>query len=253
MSFERAVVVSDCTDLAFAEIRGAIIGSARAAGLERDPVVEPLVPVSDFSVIAGAFAARMMAEAYDQHTIVMVVVNAIPVRTERIVGRLGNGMVFEGTNTGTFGWLIRDFGLEECYELVDPGFVPFGGKYVHAPAVGKVLAGKSLSDLGKPFLASNIRTALPSPGLVVHIDNFGNAKFALADRYQEGQQLKVILPCGTHLSAVYGRRMMDHPDGTWVVYPGSSLDLAELGEVRGLGLRRFDLRAGDVLEIASVP
>lgn len=249
MSLDRAVVVSDCTDLAFAEMRGAIIGSARSAGLDRDPAIEPLVPVSDFSVIAGAFAARMMADAYDERTVIMVVINAIPLRTERIVGRLGNGMVFEGTNTGTFGWLIRDFGLEECYELHDPGFVPFGGKYVHAPAVGRLLAGAALEDLGTPFTPKRIRAALPEPGVVVHIDNFGNAKLALGELYEDGEPLIVRLPDGTVLEALFGRRMMDHPDGTWVVYPGSSLELGEIGEVRGLGMRRFGVGPGEKIDI----
>lgn len=250
MSPERAVVVSDCTDLAFAEMRGAIIGAARSAGMDHDPRIEPLVPVSDFSVIAGAFAARMMAEAYDRRTVIMVVINAIPLRTERIVGRLGNGMLFEGTNTGTFGWLVRDLGLEECYELHDPGFVPFGGKFVHAPAVGRLLAGRPMHELGRPFAADRIRAVLPDPGVVVHVDNFGNAKLALDERYDDGEPLSVRLPDGTLLDAVYGRRMMDSPDGTWVVYPGSSLALAEVGEVRGPGMRRFDVRPGDAIGVA---
>lgn len=249
MSPERAVVVSDCTDLAFAEMRGAIIGAARAAGMERDPSIEPLVPVSDFSVIAGAFAARMMAEAYDPSTVIMVVINAIPLRTERIVGRLGNGMVFEGTNTGTFGWLIRDLGIEECFELHDPGFVPFGGKHVHAPAVGRLLAGQSMADLGRPFAPERIRATLPEPGVVVHVDNFGNAKLALDEGFEDGEPLRVRLPDGSSFDAVYGRRMMDHPDGTWVVYPGSSLDLGEIGEVRGPGMRRFAVRPGATVEV----
>jgi len=248
---QRAVVISDCTDIAFAEMRGSIISSARHAGLDRDPVIEALVPVHHFSVLNAGFVLRLMAEAYSTDTLLMVIMNSIQQRTERIAGRLENGMHFEGTNTGAFGWLLRDFAVDECVELHDPGFVPFGGKFVHSPAVGKLLAGSTLVDVGDAFPVESVRRVEPEPNQIVHVDNFGNGKFLLEGAFTEGQALTVELDSGVEIGAVYGRRMMSHPDGTWVVYPGSSMNLHEIGEVRGPGLNRWALAPGEVVRISK--
>jgi len=248
---ERVLIISDCTDIAFAEMRGAIYAAARQAGSPA-PRVEPLVPVRPFSVLNAGFVLRLMAESYGSETLLMFIMNSIPERTERIVGRTKDrGLVFEGTNTGAAGWLVDEFGVAECHELHDPGFVPFGGKFVHAPAVGRLMAGAELSTLGSPFPETSIRRVLPAERQIVHIDNFGNAKFRLTGAFEPGQRLRVTTGTGFTVDAVYGRRMMAHPDGTWVVYPGSSLDLHELGQVRRPGLLATGVSVGDVLDIAT--
>lgn len=249
MKLERVVIISDCTDLAFAEMRGAIIKSARNAGLDRDPWIDALAPVHHFSVLNAGFVLRMMAEAYPAGTLLMVVMNSIRDRTERIAGRLTNGLVFEGTNTGAFGWLLRDFEVAECVEIHDPGFVPFGGKFVHAPAVGRLLAGHSLGDIGLTMDPERIRRRVPKAGEIVHVDNFGNGKFLLNERFAAGDRIQVSIGATT-FNAVYGHRMMNHADGSWVIYPGSSLDLHEIGEVRGNGIRQFNIKPGERIEVA---
>lgn len=249
---ERIVIISDCTDIAFAEMRGAIYRNARNEGLRADAIIEPLIPVADFSVLNAGFALRLMAESFGSETLFMFIMNSLAERTERIVGTTTTrGLTFEGTNTGAVGWLIEEFGVASCYELHDPGFVPFGGKFVHAPAVGKIVAGVPLQQLGSPFPAERIRRVLPGDRQIVHIDNFGNAKFRMAAPFKPGQPLKVGASNGWSVEAVSGHRMMEHPDGTWVVYPGSSLDLYELGQVRGAGLRGAGVTIGDTLVIES--
>ena len=248
---DRIVIVSDCTDIAFAEMRGSILRSAHEYAPGRPLHIEPLAPVTPFSVLNAGFTLRLMAEAYPTGTLLMFIMNSIRERTERIVGRTKTGVLFEGTNTGAAGWLVEDLGVEECYELHDPGFVPFGGKFVHAPAVGRLAAGCAMSELGNPFPAERIRRTMPGDGVVVHVDNFGNAKLPLRARFEIGQPLVVTLPDGRRIDAVYGRRMMEHEDGTWVVYPGSSFDLHEVGEVRGAGVLRFGVGPGDALRVEA--
>jgi len=248
----RLVVISDCTDCAFAEMRGAILRSALAAKPECVFHMEPLVPVHPFSVLNTAFLLRLLAEAYPPRTVLMFIMNSLQQRTERIVGRTLTGdLFFEGTNTGALGWLARDFGVAECYELADPGFVPFGGKFVHAPAVGRLLAGAALSDLGSPFPRERIRSVLPEEGVIMHVDNFGNGKFQLSQSFSPGDRLAVSA-AGRRLQATYARRMMDHPDGAWVVYPGSSMGFHEIGQVRGPGLLALQAEPGDVVTIERV-
>lgn len=248
---EQIVIVSDCTDLAYAEMRGAILRSARSIDSSANPRIEPLLPIADYSVLNAGFALRLIADAYGPNTLLMFVMNSLRERTERIIGRTETGgITFAGTNTGAVGWLLQDYGLSECFELHDPGFVPFGGKYVHAPAAGKALAGVPLSELGNPFSPSLVRRTLPTHGQVVHIDNFGNAKFPLEHAFEQGARLRVECE-GWSTRAVYGRRMMEHEDGTWVVYPGSSMDLFEIGEVRGAGLRGTPVKIGSTMHIVQ--
>lgn len=105
-----------------------------------------------------------------------------------------------------------------------------------------------MQELGDPMSPSNIRSVLPSIGQIVHIDNFGNAKFLMDKTFKVGDRL--IVECGEWCKeAIFGRRMMDHADGQWVVYPGSSMNLFELGEVRGPGLLSTSARIGDFLKV----
>jgi S-adenosylmethionine hydrolase len=249
---DRIVLVSDCTDVAFAEMRGGILSAAHAVNPSARLDIEPLVPCADYSVVNAGFVIRLVAEAYPPGTLIMFVMNSLQQRTERIIGRTATGgLYFEGTNTGAAGWLLDDFGVAECYELHDPGFVPFGGKYVHSPAVGRFVAGVPMAELGRPFPVGRIRRVRAREFEVVHVDNFGNAKIAADLRgVAVGDQVRVGV-AGEEIEAVYHERMMACSDGTWVVYPGSSFGLLEIGEVRGPGMRRFGTRAGDIVSVKS--
>jgi S-adenosylmethionine hydrolase len=244
------VLVSDCCDLAFAEMRGAMWTAAGGQVLH----IEPVVPTHPMSVLNAAFGVRMMAEAYPPGTIITFVVNPLKERTERIVGRTKvKDLFFEGTNTGVAGWLVDDFGCEELYELHDPGFLPFGGKYVHAPAVGRLAAGADLRDLGDPFPLERLRRADRPDRTIVHVDNFGNAKFPWLDGdvHNRGARYRVSWP-GHNVEAVLWIRMMELDDGEWVLFPGSSLDLWELGQVRGRGIDVRDAPPGTSLTITPL-
>ncbi|QHC32445.1 MULTISPECIES: SAM-dependent chlorinase/fluorinase [unclassified Streptomyces] len=250
MSVKRIVVVSDCTDVAFVEMRSSIFRAAEAYAPDARVQIEPLVPVQPFSVLNAGFMVRLVAEISTPDTMIMFIMNSIRERTERIIGRTEkHGFVFEGTNTGAVGWLIEEFGVAECYEVHDPGFVPFGGKFVHGPAVGQFAAGRPMAEIGTPFPVEKIRRTLPDEGTIVHVDNFGNAKFPLGNQsFEYGDEL-VVEVGGEVFEAVYWKRMMELEDGTWVVYPGSSFDLHEFGEVRGKGLLPYGIGAGAQISV----
>ncbi len=239
----NVTIVSDCTDVAYAEMTQAILSSFIAARGDpgAPPFIGPLAPCEPYSLTNASFLGRLLAETAPSGTIIMIIVNFISQRPERIIGTLRQKpLIFEGPNTGAFGWLIEDFGVDECFELRDPGFVPFGGKRVHAPAVGRALAGEPLSSLGDPFPVERIRRHLPRLGEVLHIDNFGNAKLYLRAQdleFEDGARVSVEFdgaPMGP-IEAVVGTRMMEHRTGAWVLYPGSSMGLYELGQVRARG------------------
>ena len=240
---KRIVFITDCVDVAYNELRATVLSMTK----ERNDIeIEPVVPVAPFSVINGNFILRLMAEVYPKGTIFSVILNPMKKRPARLIGRTKKkDFIFVGANTGVFDWFLRDFGVKELYELRDPGFLPFGGKFVHAPAVAQVATGKPLKELGKPFKSAQISRPRLSKGTVVHIDNFGLMKFVgKLPAANEGDQF-VVNANGKVIEAVFAKRMMSRDDGEWVIYPGSSLGLPELGKVRSNGVQELNLRIGD--------
>lgn len=237
----KLVIITDCTDVAYLEIRGAIYSNADSENFE----IEPIVKVQDYNITNVAFLVRLIAEIYPEGTMINVVVHPSQIRGERIVGKTERkGILFEGTNTGAFGWLLKEFGCKEVYELYDAGFVPFGGKYVHAPAVGKVLSGYSLEKLGSPFAANLIKDVERTDGTILHIDNFGNIKFVGQIKGKNGDRYTVVIGEKKY-QAVYWERMMEKDDGELVLYPGSSFSYPEIGIVRGNAARILKVKWSD--------
>ena len=106
----KVVVLTDCVDVAWQEIRGSIYSNSN----EYDVEIEPVVPVDSYNIVNANFLVKLIAEIYPDNTIICVIVNPLKERTERIIGRTKRkNIIFEGTNTGAFGWLIDDFGCEE--------------------------------------------------------------------------------------------------------------------------------------------
>ena len=174
-------------------------------------------------------------------------------RPARLIGKTKKkGFYFMGANTGVFTWFFRDFGIKELYELNDPGFFPFGGKYVHAPAVAQIAMGKPLNKLGHLFDIENVVKLDISKGTIVHIDNFGLMKFVgeLAG-LNEGDKLKIDIN-GKTLKAIYAKRMMSRETGEWVIYPGSSFGLPELGKVRENGAKELNTKIGDIITFKKI-
>lgn len=245
----KVVVISDCTDVAFLEMRGVI--SKYAGDVEYQ--IEPLVKVDNFSIVNTEFLVRLIAENYPEGTIIMAIVNPEIDRPERIIGRTKNNIIFEGPNTGAFAWLVEDFGVEELYEIFDNGFVPFGGKYVHSPTVGNYLSGMHLNELGEIFPAESLRPSKIVKGTVVHIDNFGNVKlnYKLDKSLTDGIKFNVRIN-GIDHEFLYWRRMMERNDGELIIYPGSSLGLVELGMVRGKLTDMIPIQIGDSILIEEI-
>jgi S-adenosylmethionine hydrolase len=240
------VIITDCSDIAYSEIRATILNAVEDLNIQ----IEPVVSVKPFSIINGNFCLRLMAENYPPETIFSVILNPLQQRPERLIGKTANGdFTFMGANTGVFDWFFRDFGISELYEYYDPGFLPFGGKYVHAPAIAKIAQGKELSKLGKVFSPEKVKRLDIPDGTIVHVDNFGLMKFTGSlIGLNEGQ----IVPLKINeyeIGAVFTERMMNYPDSTWVIYPGSSFGLPELGLVRKNGAVALSAKEGDVISL----
>jgi len=186
---KRIVFITDCVDVAYNELRGVILSNIKSDEI----VVEPVVPVVPFSIINGNFVLRLMADAYPEGTIFSIILNPSKERPARLIGKTKKkNFYFMGANTGVFTWFFKDFGVEELYELNDPGFFPFGGKYIHAPAVTQIAMGKPLNEMGNPFGIEKVINLDIPDGTIVHIDNFGLMKFTGdLTGFNEGDKLEV--------------------------------------------------------------
>lgn len=242
------VFVTDCVDVAYNELRAVVISQLTQLDRCTEVEIEPVAPVKPFSIINGNFILRLLADVYPEGAIFSVVLNPMKERPARLFGKTKKkSFYFMGANTGVFEWFFRDFGIEELYELYDSGFLPFGGKYVHAPVVAQIASGQQLNLIGKKFDVSNLARLNISDGTIVHVDNFGLMKFTgVLPNLKEGDKLTVDVN-GTPLSAVYATRMMSRETGEWVVYPGSSFGLPEIGKVRQNGANEIGAEVGDVV------
>lgn len=246
---KRIVFITDCADVAYNELRGVILDNIKSDEI----IIEPVVSVAPFSIINGNFVLRLMAEAYPEGTVFSIILNPSKERPARLIGKTKKkNFYFMGANTGVFTWFFRDFGVEELYELNDPGFFPFGGKYVHAPAVAQIAMRKPLKEMGHQFNTEKVVKIYTPTGTIVHIDNFGLMKFiGELTGLNKGDKLEVNVN-GKILTAVYVKRMMSRETGEWVVYPGSSLGLPELGKVRENGAKELSVKVGDIITFKKI-
>ena len=239
------VFITDCVDVAYNELRATVLNLIKN---REDITVEPVVPVAPFSIINGNFILRLMAEEYPEGTIFSLILNPMKKRPERLIGRTKKkSFLFMGANTGAFTWFFHDFGVAELYELNNPKFFPFGGKYVHAPAIAKIAIGKSLKEMGKPFPIEKVLKLELKEGTIVHIDNFGLIKF-IGELPEAREGTKFIVRVNKKIiKAEYAKRIMSKETGKWVIYPGSSLGLPELGKVRVNGAKELGVKIGDII------
>ena len=250
MTIRRIVNITDCIDIAANELRAAVLGFV---GLDPQVLVEPTVPiVPAFSVINANFAVRLMADSYPAGTVLWTTINAEKERPKNVIGLTRNGLIFLGRNMGSFDWITRDFGCTELYDFsacagASDRFRSFEGKQSTAQIAAKAASGIPLAELGTPLdVASVVRLNIPD-GTIVHVDNFGMMKFTgdLGD-VAEGDHFEISVN-GKTMKATFGRRLMSFDTGTWVLFPGSSFGLYELGSARSIGASNLGVSVGDRL------
>lgn len=245
---KNVVVITDCKDVAYCEIRRQILKECQKIGNSYTEV-EPLVPAEEFSILNGAFLSRLMAEHYQEDTLFMLVLNPSQDRPKRIFGKLLNGLYFEGADTGTLNWLFEDFGIESLYEIKESKFYPFGGKYVHSPTVAKIVSGVPFEQYGKEINQKELCNFSIPKGSVVHIDNFGLMKIKSEfPNHPNNTEIQIMINDRESIKALITDRMMNLETGTWALYPGSSLGLPELGKVRCKGgAEELNVKVGDIV------
>lgn len=245
---KHVVIITDCKDVAFNEMKWCILQECYKNGYDNIDI--ELVPIHEFSIINASFLTRLIAEHCLAGTVLALVINPQKNRSARIYGKISNGVIFFGANTGAFSWLFKDFDIQELYEIHDPGFVTFGGKHVHAPNIAKLVMCTPLDDIGKKFSKESLNNIDIKDGTIVHIDNFGLMKIkGETPNFADGAKLKIFKNGKYILDATFANRMMSHDDKEWILYAGSSLNaMPELGTVRYKnGYKDIDAKIGDIL------
>lgn len=256
MKIKRIVIVTDCVDIAANELRASILNEIENF---KDIEIEPFVPVQEFSVINCNFALRLMADIYPPGTLFSVIFNPSKERPKSLIGRTKNkDLIFMGRNTGAFDWLTRDFGCKELYDAsslftnLNKQFLSFSGKLVTAPTIAKIAHGENIKNLGTPINFDEITRLNIADYTIVHIDNFGMMKFTgdIGDT-EEDTNYEVEIN-NTKINAVFCRRMMSKETGSWVIFPGSSFGLFELGKVRENGALSIEAKIGDIIKFKEL-
>ena len=256
----RILTFTDCTDVASCELRATLNRHIDDLNMDGDIVVEPFVICKEFSIINCAFMVRLLAEScHPQSTVMLVIANALPTaraNRARLVGRTRNGFRFVSENTGAMSWLLDDFGLEEVYEYSSEGldglkFVSFGGKYFHAPEAVRVASQPTLEGYEVKFSPDRLTRIDIANGTIVHVDNFGVAKIKmlLPSNLGESEKLQLAINGNDWLAVTFSHAMKNLPDGTWAIYKGSSMGLAEIGCVRKLTTATSPFSIGDIITV----
>ena len=233
----KIVVFTDCHDIAYNEIYQSLDKNLYDYGLDHYQI-DPVVTISNFSIVNAAFKIRLLAEVYQSKSLFLVIMNGQPNNPERIFGTTKKGLIFVGNNCGYFNWLFNDFGIASLYKnRIDRSIDnrSFGGKYVQVPTACKILAGVPFEKIGIATSTSLITDYEVTLGSVVHCDNFGLMKIfdPRGLSFSEGQKLKIFVNDNPVCDAFFSKNLKCHPDGSWVLFKGSSLyGLPELGMVQ---------------------
>ncbi len=235
---KNIVIFTDCTDIAYHELYHHLNHALRQNAIF-DRTIAPMVAVKHFSVLNAAFCLRLIADCVcHSETVFLVIVHGVASNPARIFGQTKSGLTFIGNNSGYFQWLLDDFGLNVLYENHinrDMNGRSFGGKYVQVPTTVQIVSGVKFDQIGMLKEATFLNPYPIAEGTVVHIDNFGliKIKSTFQENLKPNDLLSISINGQYRLNAKFSNKMKQEPDGTWVLYPGSSLDgLPELGCVR---------------------
>ncbi len=271
-------IVTDISDQSWNEMYAIMRGISNAMS---EPSVEiaPVTPVSELSIIHGAFLKRLMAKSYLSPAVIFT--NVAPHQTFKsdIIAKIkGKDLILMGSNNGIFDWIARDFEFDYLAEITTKKPFVINGQIIYLPGenvpqdydtrfseetmhrtfgahviYGAIAVGLALGVDYKKFGEDrNNDFIVPldiSDGEIVHIDNYGNLKIYGKLDFNDGFKIKLSKNGQFLTNAEYVTgRMMSSQTGTFVVYPSTSLpNMIDIALVRGNAAKQLNLRIGDKL------
>ena len=186
-----------------AEMKGAILGIARAAG-HTVQLVDVTHEVARHDVVEGALALEAAAPFFPRDTVHVAVIDPGVGTARRGIAVAARAQVFIGPDNGVFTPFLSGTDWR-AFELAVPEYrLPtvsrtFHGRDVFAPAAAHVAVGVDVARLG-PALTDPVRLAWDRgreragtiEGAVLHVDRFGSLVTSLfADAVREGSVVRV--------------------------------------------------------------
>src|SRR5438046_8471794 len=186
-----------------AEMKGAILGIARAAGATVQ-LVDVTHEVARHDVVEGALALEAAAPFFPRGTVHVAVIDPGVGTARRGIAVAARDQVFVGPDNGVFTPFLSETGWR-AFELAAPEYrLPavsrtFHGRDVFAPAAAHVATGVDVARLG-PVVSDRVRREWPGArarggaieGAVIHVDRFGNLVTSLsADAIAEPAVVRV--------------------------------------------------------------
>lgn len=269
MADKNIIIVTDCKDIALEQIKARLVSL-----LPNDKLNFFNLITYPFQINNGLFLSKLISEEvlHGKNTLFLAIINPLKIKPKRIFGKLKNGTWFVCADTGIFSLLFEEFGIERVYEGKNQKHYPFGGLHIHTTIAGNLLFGTKEKELGNLIRDIDILKKMPSPGEVLHIDNFGLIKIWARMKdfdFKEGDKIIIKSVNSNRIfEGIFSNRMMDQEDNALIVYPGSSfLDkskfnnieeyrrsgLIEIGLVRNPNsAKELGINLGDIIEIKSV-
>src|SRR6059058_2119232 len=186
-----------------AEMKGAILGIARAAGATVQ-LVDVTHEVARHDVVEGALALEAAAPFFPRGTVHLAVIDPGVGTARRGIAIAAGDQVFVGPDNGVFtpflsgtGW--RAFELAAAEYRLPAVSRTFHGRDVFAPAAAHVAIGVDVARLGPvvtdpvrlPWAGARARGGVIE-GTVIHVDRFGNLVTSIAaDAIREGAVVRV--------------------------------------------------------------
>jgi S-adenosylmethionine hydrolase len=163
-------------------LKGVILGICPEAQL-----VDLSHEVPPQAISTGAFVLKSVLEYFPKGTVHLAVVDPGVGSARKAIALRSKGHYFVGPDNGLFPAALKEWGIEEIYELTDKKYQltqissTFHGRDLFAPAAAHLAAGLPLGRLGKK-LSNLIWREIPTPfktpagwtGEVLWVDRYGN-------------------------------------------------------------------------------
>lgn len=215
--------------------------------------------VDRFSVPHGAFHARQLRRAYEDHVPSPVFVGVVDptVGSDRsaVAIRTKSQNIFVGPNNGIFALALNEDEVDYAVRIDESLRTKsrsetnsFDGRDLFAPAAGVIAAGENVERIGKEYPQEELIRPNWKPGTVLGVDGFGNYKLhSFHQAYERGNG---TVPFRYKEKQFHPSKVRSHNErniGDLVALPGSS-DLVEIWVVQGNARKHIGASVGDVLE-----
>lgn len=221
----------------------AALKAAVLRGCPTATLVDVSHSLEPFAIDPASFVLWAGTRHFDATSVHLAVVDPGVGTARRALALEAAGRFYLGPDNGLFSIVLEEAaGIVSAVELARPegASATFEGRDVFAPAAGRLAAGATLADLGRPLEVAGLAPAPASHPRVVWVDRFGNLVLSLRP---PARPLRV----GTAEVRFVSRTFGEAPAGTAFCYQGS-MGRLEIGVRQGRADAILGVAAGAPVE-----